>query len=183
MLHVTKGRFTQEPVERRTGKEYLRQSRTGAGKDDCVMCFPRTKSAMVSATLFLSRRITRLRGFRANRQVRFNTLDFVARHLRSTCKTYNPHPIAAHARARAISTARGASRSHANGNPFAHAPVLVNVLRVHIGLEAAIHLLGHLPQGQFAQAIRLPGEKIFQRAFTFSPVNISRSCGSGALRE
>jgi len=54
-------------------------------------------------------------------------------------------------------------------------PVLVNVLRVHIGLEAAIHLLGHLPQGQFARsAIRLPRRKKFSASVhLLFPVNIS----------
>src|SRR5690242_2338358 len=57
----------------------------------------------------------------------------------------------------------GRIRGNTNGQPLADAPVLADVLRLHVGLEAAIDLFGHLTQGQFAKSDQIAAaEKIVQ---------------------
>src|SRR5690242_6650266 len=62
----------------------------------------------------------------------------------------------------------GRIRGNANGQALAHTPVLANVLRLHVGLEAAIDLFGHLAQGQLAKRDQIAAaEEIVQGAFDF----------------
>jgi hypothetical protein len=49
----------------------------------------------------------------------------------------------------------GRAAGNADGDAFAHAPVFANLLRVHVGFQAAVHLFGNLAQGEFAEGNKI----------------------------
>src|ERR1700722_18467460 len=53
----------------------------------------------------------------------------------------------------------GAVRADADRDPFAHSPVCVNLLRVHIGSERAVDGLGHVLQRQLAKRDQIAAAK------------------------
>src|SRR5258705_332479 len=59
-------------------------------------------------------------------------------------------------------------RRNTDGQALSHSPILPYILRLHIGFEAAIHLLGDLAEGQLAQSNQIPTTKeILERTLDF----------------
>src|SRR5258705_9309580 len=57
---------------------------------------------------------------------------------------------------------------NADGQALSHPPILPYILRLHIGFEAAIHLLGDLAEGQLAQSNQIPTTKeVLERTLDF----------------
>jgi hypothetical protein len=62
----------------------------------------------------------------------------------------------------------GNAAGNTDGNALADTPVFANLLRVHVGFEAAVHLLGDLAQGKFAEGNEIAAAKeILERLLDF----------------
>ena len=140
-------------------------------KITCVMCLERTNSATVSATLrplqtnnFCAEIFGELQIRGQSALIRFLGADLA---IDVDDVEFGVH-AARHAGATRDQILAGGICGNADGHAFADAPVLADVLGLHVGFEAAIDLLGDLAEGEFAECDQVAAaEEILQRALDF----------------